>query len=91
MDATQELVETLKAGQRVELVLGKTEPVQNAHRLFNRLEREHGLSIGRRPKLVNGQVSFVVWSVDKECERPLNEDAGIDGAMEDNLSPPIEE
>lgn len=62
-DDHQELVETLKAGHKVRLELAKDEPVQNAHRLFNKLEREHGITIGRRPSIVNGSISFVMWSV----------------------------
>ena len=64
MDDYRELVDTLKAGHRVRLVLVKDEPVQNAHQLFNRLEKEHGLTIGRRPSIVNGSISFVVWSLE---------------------------
>ncbi len=63
MDYTQELVEALKNGERIKLVLDKDEPVQNAHALFNRLEREHDLRIGRRPTIINGTISFVLWSI----------------------------
>lgn len=61
MEATPELVETLKAGHTVRLMLGKTEPVQHAHQLFNRLEREHGLSVVRRPSIANGRIVFIIW------------------------------
>lgn len=64
MDDFQELVETLRAGHQVRLELAKNEPVQNAHRLFNRLETEHGLRIGRRPAIVNGVISFTLWSME---------------------------
>lgn len=62
MDYTKELVETLKAGHRVKLVLTPNEPVQNAHALFNRLEREHGLTIGRMPTITAEGLAFVLWA-----------------------------
>lgn len=62
MNHTQEMVETLKAGHRIELVLARNEPIQNAHALFNRLKREHGLRIGRRSSITPQGVSFVIWS-----------------------------
>ena len=62
MDYTKELVETLKAGHKVKLVLAPNEPVQNAHALFNRLEREHGLTIYRMPTITTEGLAFVVWA-----------------------------
>ena len=63
MDATQELIDDLRAGEKVRLVLGAHEPVGNATALFERLEREHGLVIGRQPHIVNGVISFTIFAL----------------------------
>ena len=63
MDATPELVEALRNGERVRLILAANEPVSNATLLFEHLEREHGLVMGRTPHLVNGVISFTIWAL----------------------------
>jgi hypothetical protein len=62
MDGTKELIATLKAGNRVKLVIGKGESISNAHALFNQIEREHGLSLGRQPCISGSEVYFVIWA-----------------------------
>ena len=69
MDNTREMVETLKAGHKVKLVVARGESFQNAHAVFNRIEREHNVTIGRIPLVSGTECALVAW-IDGLAERP---------------------
>lgn len=77
MDAIDKMVAALKQGETVRLVLSRGESMQNAHAVFNRIEREHDLKLGRIAKVDGREVVFVVWADGiGQAPRTLNRRAG---------------